>query len=182
MSACETCGAEPCYEHERKTRQVYNVKAAAPAFARALVPDPPRDAADAAWSEPAGGRLYPIVTAFYDPDSPRTSEVRKGQPIATGVLAYFPRAMAAISEHSRHGNDKHNPGEPLHWARDKSTDEADSAVRHITDALAEGPLALDADGRPHLVGAAWRVLAWLERVLDGDERWRTVAPKNGGAP
>lgn len=105
----------------------------------------------------------------------RDSATRKRQPIATGVLAYFPRAMAAVSEHSRRGNDKHNPGKPLHWAREKSTDEADSCVRHIVDALAEGPLALDADGGPHLVGAAWRVLAWLERALEGDERWRGVA-------
>ncbi len=112
---------------------------------------------------------------MYEGPEPRDSATRKGQPIATGVLAYFPKAMAAIAEHSRRGNDKHNPGEPLHWAREKSTDEADSAVRHITDALADGPLALDADGGPHLVGAAWRVLAWLERALECDERWRTVA-------
>jgi len=113
---------------------------------------------------------------------PRDSATRKGQPIATGVLAYFPKAMAAISEHSKRGNDKHNPGDPLGWQREKSTDEADSAVRHIVDALAEGPLALDADGGPHLVGAAWRVLAWLERALEGDERWRTVAPAPKAVP
>jgi hypothetical protein len=121
---------------------------------------------------------YPVFN-----DAPaRTSAQRKAQPIATGVLAYFPRAMAAIAEHSKRGNDKHNPGEPLHWAREKSTDEADSCVRHIVDALADGPLALDADGGPHLVGAAWRVLAWLERALEGDERWRTVAPAPKAVP
>ncbi len=121
------------------------------------------------------GRSYPIV------DAPaRDSATRKGQPIATGVMGYFPKALAAVSEVSRRGNDKHNPGEPLHWAREKSTDEADSAVRHITDALAEGPLALDAEGVPHLASAAWRVLAWLERALEGDERWRGVARKAGG--
>ena len=114
----------------------------------------------------------------------RTDAERKGQPIATGVLAYYPRAFAAVAEVSRRGNDKHNPGEPLHWAREKSTDEADCAARHIIDALAAdkrgdpgGVLALDANGSPHLASAAWRVLAWLERALEGDERWRTVAKK-----
>jgi hypothetical protein len=105
----------------------------------------------------------------------RDSAARKAQPIATGVLAYFPRALALVSEISRRGNDKHNPGEPLHWAREKSTDEADSCVRHVVDALAEGPLAVDAEGAPHIGSALWRLLAWTERVLDGDERWRTVA-------
>jgi hypothetical protein len=107
----------------------------------------------------------------------RTSSERKAQPIATGVLAYWPKTMAALSEVSRRGNDKHNPGEPLHWARDKSTDEADCTVRHIVDALSDpdGVLALNEDGSPHLLAALWRLASWCERALEGDERWRTVA-------
>lgn len=112
----------------------------------------------------------------------RTSAERKGQPIATGVLAYWPKTMAALSEVSRRGNDKHNSGEPLHWALEKSTDEADSCVRHIVDALeadkrgdAGGVLALNEDGSPHLLAALWRLNSWCERALEGDERWRTVA-------
>jgi hypothetical protein len=94
-------------------------------------------------------------------------------------LNYFPKALAAVAEVSRRGNEKHNPGEPLHWAREKSTDEADSAVRHIVDSLAAGPLELDDAGNPNLAAAAWRVLAWLERVLDDDPRWRVTAPPTG---
>lgn len=108
------------------------------------------------------------------------SAARKAQPIATGVLAYFSRALAAVAEVSRKGNEKHNPGEALRWAKEKSTDEADACVRHICDALREGPMALDAEGVPHLRSAAWRMLAWLERVEEGDDRWKGVAKPTGG--
>lgn len=118
--------------------------------------------------------IVPKKTAA-DPHLTRDSAARKRQPIATGVIAYFPRALAAIAEVSRRGNEKHNPGAPLHWAKEKSTDEADSAMRHICDALEFGPQALDAEGVPHLRSACWRMLAWLERVEEGDDRWRTVA-------
>lgn len=104
--------------------------------------------------------------------SGRSSADRKAQPIATGVLAYFPHAIAAVSSCSKKGNDKHNPGEPLHWAKEKSTDEADCIARHLTDALAEGPLTLNEDGVPHVVSLAWRALAFAERALTEDDRWK----------
>jgi hypothetical protein len=31
-------------------------------------------------------------------------------------LDYFPDALAAVAQISYQGNQKHNPGEPLHWA------------------------------------------------------------------
>ena len=45
---------------------------------------------------------------------PSNSEERKQFPIATGCLDYFPDALAAIAALSKLGNDKHNPGQPLH--------------------------------------------------------------------
>ena len=57
---------------------------------------------------------------------PTDKVARKGVPIYSGVLRYFPDAIAAVAELSRIGNDQHNPGEPLHWAREKSTDEHDA--------------------------------------------------------
>jgi hypothetical protein len=42
---------------------------------------------------------------------------RKATPIATGVLDYFPLALAEVARVSRIGNDQHNPGQPLHWAK-----------------------------------------------------------------
>lgn len=95
---------------------------------------------------------------------------RKGRPIGTGVLGYFPKALAEVARVSKIGNDQHNPGEPLHWARDKSTDEVDALVRHLTDYLRGENY--DTDGALHLGKVAWRALALLERWLDGEEPGR----------
>jgi dATP/dGTP diphosphohydrolase len=88
---------------------------------------------------------------------------RKQFPVASGVMDYFPAALVAISELSRIGNDQHNPGEPLHWARGKSTDEADTMIRHF---LERG--SRDADGVRHSVKMAWRALALLQKELEAE--------------
>ncbi len=49
---------------------------------------------------------------------PVDAKARKNIPMVTGCLDYFPNALAAVAEVSRAGNDQHNPGEPLHWARE----------------------------------------------------------------
>src|SRR5258708_31376733 len=54
-------------------------------------------------------------------------------PITTGLLDYFPDACALVAEVSFLGNQKHNPGEPLHWARGKSMDHADCIARHLIE-------------------------------------------------
>ena len=79
----------------------------------------------------------------------------------TGLLDYFPAALAAVAVVSRIGNDQHNPGEPLHHARGKSMDHADTAIRHLMD---RG--TLDTDGQRHTAKAAWRVLAELQQELE----------------
>jgi hypothetical protein len=87
-----------------------------------------------------------------------TSAERKAIPIASGVLAYFPDAIAAVARVSKRGNDKHNPGEPLHWSRGKSSDHGDCAVRHMLT-----PDAIDPDsGEMERAHAAWRLLADLQ--------------------
>ena len=48
---------------------------------------------------------------------PTDDKARKALPIFTGFLMYFPDACAAVAEVSRLGNEQHNPGEALHWAR-----------------------------------------------------------------
>ena len=88
-------------------------------------------------------------------------KVRKGAPIARGVLDYFPLAIVAVAELSRIGNEQHNPGEPLHWAREKSTDHADCIVRHLIE---RG--LLDTDGVRHSTKVAWRALALLQTELE----------------
>ena len=61
---------------------------------------------------------------------PRDSEARKGVPIFTGFIMYFPDAIIEGAKLSIYGNDKHNPGEPLHWSEDKSNDHGDCILRH----------------------------------------------------
>lgn len=86
---------------------------------------------------------------------------RKRQPMATGLLDYFPDALAAVSECSFVGNQQHNPGETLHWAREKSTDHADCIVRHMKD---RG--TIDSDGVRHSTKVAWRALAQLQLEIE----------------
>ena len=79
-------------------------------------------------------------------------------PIVSGFLAYFPDAIAAVARVSHKGNEKHNPGEPLHWSRGKSSDHGDCAVRHMMT-----PDAIDPDsGEMERAHAAWRILADLQ--------------------
>lgn len=91
---------------------------------------------------------------------------RKETPIFSGVVSYFPHSLAAVARVSWAGNEQHNPGEPLHWARGKSDDHLDAAQRHMVD-YALG-VKLDTDGENHLAKAAWRLLAQLQ--LDEEER------------
>lgn len=86
------------------------------------------------------------------------SKQRKDTPIFSGVLRYFPDALAAVARVSKRGNDKHNPGEPLHWSRDKSTDHGDCIVRHQLEFDAQDPDT----GEFHAALVAWRALAQLQ--------------------
>lgn len=92
---------------------------------------------------------------------PADATTRKKIPLTTGCLDYFPHALAAVAEVSRVANDQHNPGEPMHWARGKSTDHADCITRHMVD---RG--TLDTDGLRHTAKLAWRALALLEEELE----------------
>jgi hypothetical protein len=92
---------------------------------------------------------------------PADATARKATPIFSGVLKYFPDALAAVAELSRIGNDQHNPGEPLHWARSKSGDELDALTRHLLDAG-----TIDTDGVRHSTKVAWRALANLQKEIE----------------
>lgn len=64
---------------------------------------------------------------------PTDSEERKRIPIGTFLLEYFPDAIIEMTKLSYDGNEKHNPGEPMHWAREKSSDQVDCIFRHLFD-------------------------------------------------
>ena len=92
---------------------------------------------------------------------PQDAAERKATPVVSGVLDYFPAALAEVARVSKAGNDQHNPGEPLHWARGKSSDHADALLRHLME---RG--AVDTDGLRHSAKAAWRALALLQEELE----------------
>lgn len=89
------------------------------------------------------------------------ADERKATPITTGVLDYFPLALAEVAKCSKAGNDQHNPGKPLHWAKEKSTDHADCIARHLIDRGSR-----DTDGVRHSAKLAWRALALLQIELE----------------
>ena len=92
---------------------------------------------------------------------PTDAQERKGAPIYSGVLQYFPDAIVAVAQLSKKGNDQHNPGQPLHWAREKSADHHDCLLRHVMEAG-----TIDTDGVRHSAKVAWRALAALQLELE----------------
>ena len=94
---------------------------------------------------------------------PTDAKQRKDVPIYSGVLQYFPNALAAVAACSKAGNDQHNPGKPLHWDRSKSGDELDALTRHLMEAG-----TVDTDGIRHSAKVAWRALANLEKELEAE--------------
>ena len=101
---------------------------------------------------------------------PTDAATRKKFPVASGFMDYFPDAIAAVSNLSYIGNEQHNPGQPLNWARGKSTDEADTMLRHF---LQRG--TLDTDGIRHSVKMAWRSMALLQKELEAEEEYTKAA-------
>ena len=90
------------------------------------------------------------------------AEQRKKTPLYRGCFRYFPDALAEVARLSYTANEQHNPGEPMHWAREKSTDHPDCLLRHLLDAG-----TIDSDGQRHTAKVACRALAMLQLELEG---------------
>lgn len=101
-------------------------------------------------------------------EAPTEAQRRKQRPLITGCLDYFPDALLEVAYCSFVGNEQHNPGEPLHWARGKSTDEADALGRHL---LQRG--TRDTDGVRHSAKVAWRALALLQKEIEAERNQTT---------
>lgn len=106
---------------------------------------------------PPDPRIFPQVA-----DRVAEPAGRKATPLYSGCLAYFPDALEAVARLSAIGNAKHNSGEPLHWAREKSGDHADALARHLLD---HGMIDPDT-GLSHTVAVAWRALALLQTEIE----------------
>ena len=93
----------------------------------------------------------------------KNKQKRKQLPVYSGVLKYFPDALAEVSKVSRAGNEQHHPDKPLHWDRSKSTDELDALTRHLLEAG-----KIDTDGIRHSAKVAWRALSNLQKEIEND--------------
>jgi hypothetical protein len=112
---------------------------------------------------------------------PTGNDKRKSIPVFAGCFVYFPDALVAVAQHSQAGNDQHNSGEPLHWARDKSTDELGSLSRHLLDiaklrGMDSGPTTLDEEFE-HARAVAWRALANLQKTCEARAEQKSNSQK-----
>lgn len=110
------------------------------------------------YREPRSDREYRYVPIPKVDDS----AARKAAPLWSGVMRYFPDALLAVARLSKKANEKHNPGEPLHWSREKSSDHGDCIARHQLT-----PEAIDPEfDEVHAVMVAWRALAQLQLIIE----------------
>jgi len=100
---------------------------------------------------------------------PTNKQERKERPVYSGVLKYFPDAIAEVAYVSYVGNQQHNPGQPMHWNRHKSTDQGDCIVRHQLEAG-----GIDDDRLRHSAKVAWRALAQLQLELEAESTLKFV--------
>ena len=105
---------------------------------------------------------------------PTDPALRKKLQLFTYMFGYFPDAWLAEVDVARTGNEQHNPGEPLHWARDKSTDQMNAAFNHLFD-YGEGQKK-DTDGCWHLAKAIWRLKAQLQLDIEAEKEVPVVQP------
>ncbi len=92
---------------------------------------------------------------------PSDAQTRKQIPLASGVFDYFTSALIEVAKVSFKGNEQHNPGQPTHWARGKSTDHSDTMLRHFIE---RG--TIDIDGVRHSAKMVWRALAILQEEME----------------
>lgn len=102
---------------------------------------------------------------------PLDSKERKEYPLFSGCLRYFPAALSGVAKTSKIGNDKHNPGQEMHHAREKSRDHGDCILRHLTDvedllaAFTRGDVRVThEDILSEVSQMAWRALALSQEL------------------
>ena len=176
--SCQPCGCDPEYIDPHTagyTCEAHRMLGPGVSVSRNAIHQPAITLRPGSLLSNTGVKLSPaIIEKVLNPPSPPapsratvipdTALGRKQYPIATGVLDYFPDALAVIAHVSWKGNEQHNPGEPLHWARGKSMDQEDCLIRHF---LQRG--TLDSDGIRHSAKMAWRALALLQLELEAEQ-------------
>ena len=103
-----------------------------------------------------------------DYDAMDEAKRRKMTPMYSGLLAYFPDALALVARNSVIGQHQHGTlEEPLHWDRTKSADEMDAMIRHMAD-HSKNPR--DKDGTLHMSKVAWRALAFVQKFIEEENQ------------
>lgn len=90
---------------------------------------------------------------------------REDYPLYDVLFGYFPAAMLMLAKWAKVGNDQHNPGEPLGWARDKSTDHTNKILRHLVDYDQK-----ESNGFYEAVPLLWRAAALVQELYE-KEGW-----------
>ena len=105
-----------------------------------------------------------IEKPVLDYDAMDEAKKRKMTPMYSGLLAYFPDALALVARNSMVGHYQHNdPNDPMYWDRTKSADEMDAMIRHMAD-HSKNPR--DKDGTLHMSKVAWRALAFVQKFIE----------------
>jgi hypothetical protein len=102
---------------------------------------------------------------------PTDDKLRKALPIFTFLVEYFPDVIVELTKLCVQGNIQHNPElapTDIKWAREKSTDQLNTAFRHMFD-RGRG-LHFDSDGVRHIIKSVWRNMAQAQ--LDIEEHRR----------
>lgn len=90
---------------------------------------------------------------------------REDYPLYDVLFGYFPAAMLMLAKWAKVGNDQHNPGEPLHWSRDKSGDHTNKILRHLVDYDQK-----ESNGFYEAVPLLWRAAALVQELYE-KEGW-----------
>tara|TARA_R110000787_G_scaffold26157_1_gene73429 strand:- start:447 stop:1418 length:972 start_codon:yes stop_codon:yes gene_type:complete len=102
-----------------------------------------------------------------DYDDMDEAKQRKMTPMYSGLLAYFPDALALVARNSMVGHYQHNdPKDEMYWDREKSADELDAIIRHISD---HSKSPKDKDGTLHMSKVAWRALAFVQKFIEEEK-------------
>lgn len=117
------------------------------------------------------GAIIPLSKPVVATVLPTEDAARKRLKMWTYLMEYFPDAFMAEVEVAVQGNEQHNPGQPLHWAREKSKDQLNTAFRHMFD-YGSG-VKKDTDGQWHLAKAIWRLKAQLQLDIEAERNERS---------
>tara|TARA_Y100000052_G_C2955075_1_gene89559 strand:- start:8586 stop:8891 length:306 start_codon:yes stop_codon:yes gene_type:complete len=93
---------------------------------------------------------------------------RKKIPLYRGVFLYFPDALKEVAKVSYAGSKQHHPDKPIHWDRNKSSDDLDAMLRHLSESG-----TLDDDNVLHDAKVAWRALSHLQKLIENNPKLKS---------